>query len=143
LRLGGTNLNGFVLADCVLPRLDAATETELATIALRLCAVLPWHGMLWQQACDEGWLAAAEPVVEPHQRRALATRIDLLTGRAFGLAVDDVAWIVRGCGLPSSAQRNTAAVHGKGFWRIERELPREQRRPIRWLAAASQAQSAY
>ncbi|HEU4419169.1 MAG TPA: N-6 DNA methylase, partial [Planctomycetota bacterium] len=84
LRLGGTNLNGFVLADCVLPRLDAVTELELATIALRLCAVLPWHGSLWQQASDEGWLAGGEPAVELQQRRALATRIDLLTGRAFG-----------------------------------------------------------
>jgi len=140
LRLGGTNLNGFVLADCVLPRLDAATESELAAIALRLCAVLPWHGPLWQQASDEGWIAASEPAVEPQQRRELATRIDLLTGRAFGLTADDVAWIVRGCGLPSPAARRSApAGHGKGFWRVERELPREQRRPCRWLAAASQA----
>ncbi|HEU4418086.1 MAG TPA: hypothetical protein VFT55_04060, partial [Planctomycetota bacterium] len=108
--------------------------------ALRLCAVLPWHGSLWQQASDEGWLAGGEPAVEPQQRRALATRIDLLTGRAFGLAVDDVAWIVRGCELPPSRLRRSVPVrHGKGFWRVERELTAEQRRPCRWLAAASRA----
>jgi hypothetical protein len=104
-----------------------------------LCAVLPWHGPLWQQARDEGWSTAREPAVEPQQRRELATRIDLLTGRAFGLTADDVAWMVRGCEQAAS----TAAKHSKGFWRVERELPREKRRPCRWLTAASQQSSAY
>ncbi|HEX6810318.1 MAG TPA: N-6 DNA methylase, partial [Planctomycetota bacterium] len=143
LRLGGTNLNGFVLADCVLPRLDAATENELATLALRLCAVLPWHAPLWQQAVDEGWLGAREPALDPELRSALATRIDVLAGRAFGLAADDVAWIVRGCELPSStlARRRSPAGHDKGFWRVDRELPPDRRRPCRWLAAVSQHQA--
>jgi hypothetical protein len=83
LRLGGTNLNGFVLADCVLPRLDDATEAELATLALRLCAVLPWHGPLWQQAIDEGWLGPREPAVEPQQ----ATRAGHADRSAHGARV--------------------------------------------------------
>ncbi len=130
LRLGGTNLNGFVLADCVVPPLDAASEQELATLALRLCAVLPWHGPLWATAAAEGWHAAAAPAVDAAERRALATRIDICVGRAFGLDVEHVAWIVRGCDRPRAS-----GGHRKGFWRVDRALPPADRRPVRWLAA--------
>ncbi|MEO6595551.1 MAG: N-6 DNA methylase [Planctomycetota bacterium] len=140
LRLGGTNLNGFVLADCWLPQLDEATETELARLALRLSAVLPWHEALWRQALDEGWCEQCNPEVAAEERRALSTRIDLLTGRAFCLTADDVAWIVRGCNGPTAGLRGTRAInHAKGFWRVDRALQAEQRRPRRWLAAVQRA----
>ncbi|MBL8730033.1 MAG: N-6 DNA methylase [Planctomycetes bacterium] len=130
LRLGGTNLNRFVLEDCVVPRLDDAIERELARLALRLCAVLPWHGALWRQADVEGWRGDAMPALDAGVRRTLATRLDGLVGRAFGLTPDDVAWIVRGCDRtrPSNS-------HRKGFWRVDRRLVPEERRPVRWLRA--------
>ncbi|MBX3464618.1 MAG: N-6 DNA methylase [Planctomycetes bacterium] len=130
LRLAGTNLNRFVLEDCVVPRLDDAAEAELAVLALRLCAVLPWHGPLWALAAAEGWCDAAQPATDPGERRALATAIDVRVGRAFGLGPDAVAWIVRGCDLPRPA--NT---HRKGFWRVDRDLPPAHRRPVRWRRA--------
>ena len=40
-RLGGTNLNGFVLADCVLPRLDDAVAIELARLAQQAARLEP------------------------------------------------------------------------------------------------------
>lgn len=138
LRLAGTNLNGFVLTDCVLPRLDAATATDLSRLALRLCAVLPWHADLWRAAEAEGWHPEAGPALAAGEREALATRIDLLVGRAFGLSADDVAWIVRGCDLPVEALRagRDGRLHAKGFWRIDRSRPANERRPRRWLVAA-------
>ncbi len=134
LRLGGTNLNRFVLRDCVVPRLDDRAEAELARLALQLCAILPWHTYLWRAAHDEGWHdddwgERAAPAIDAAERRTLATRIDVLAGRAFGLSRDDVAWIVRGC------DQAAAPAHAKGFWRVERELPPHERRPARWLAA--------
>lgn len=129
LRLGGTNLNGFVLRDCVLPRRDEGTEVELARLALRLCAMLPWHGPLWRMARDEGWGEGGAPARAAAERRELTTRIDVLAGRAFGLTRDDVAWITRGCDQPAGAE------HAKGFWRVDRALPPAERRPNRWLAA--------
>lgn len=136
-RLGGTNLNAFVLADCVAPHLDAASERELAQLALRLCAILPWHGSLWQSARDEGWGDGLAPATASDERQAIATRIDLLAGRAFGLTTDDVAWIVRGCDRDAARlrARDTADLPLKGFWRVDRDLPPPQRRPLRWLAA--------
>jgi hypothetical protein len=131
LRLGGTNLNRFVLEDCVVPRLDDETESELARCALQQSAILPWHEVLWQLAYAEGWRGAATPALADDARRALSTRIDLLVGRAFGLTADDVAWVVRGC----DRARPTNS-HRKGFWRVDRKLSPAERRPVRWLHAA-------
>ena len=138
-RLGGTNLNGFVLADCVLPPLADASAQELAQLALRLAAILPWHDGLWQQAAHEGWAPSEGPARTDVERAELATQIDVRTGRAFGLDLDDVAWITRDCERPSAEllRGRGVAADAKGFWRIDRTLPPPQRRPNRWRAAAA------
>jgi len=123
-RLTGTNLNGFVLSDCVLPRLDDATEVALARLALRLCAVLPWHAQLWQRARDEGWHdGAAAPAITGNERRVLFAQLDVTVGRAFGLDATDV-------------ERITTDDGPRGFRRVDRDLEPADRRPQRWLAAA-------
>ena len=136
VRLGGTNLNAFVLADCVLPRLDDGLEHELADLALALCAVLPWHAPLWATAHALGF-GTVPPAFAAAARGALHTRIDRLVGRAFGLRPVDIAWITRDCELPSGElARRARTLPTKGFWRIDRELAPAQRRPLRWRAAA-------
>ncbi len=126
MRLGGTNLNRFVLTDCMLPVVDEQRTTELAVLALRLCATTRWTHDLWHLAQTEGWCGARDPVTNAQQRRELTTTIDVSVGAAFGLSYSDVEWLTRG------------EPFVKGFWRIERELPEEQRRPRRWLAALRQ-----
>ena len=131
-RLGGTNLNGFVLADCLLPRLDDGLATELAGLALCQNAILPWHEALWQQAAAEGFGAGGNPARTASSRAAIATRIDLLVGRAFGLDAAAVQWLTRGCEDDAAGQPRPA----KGFWRIDRDQSPATRRPLRWRDAA-------
>lgn len=133
LRLGGTNLNGFVLADCVLPVLDDDDADRLARAALALCAILPWHTELWDRAHAEGWCGDAAPARDVASRRRLQTTIDVAVGRAFGLSPDDVAWLTRGCDDPPDPS------FAKGFWRVDRDLPPAERRPNRWRCAAAAA----
>ena len=123
MRLAGTNLNRFVLADCVLPTVGDNTQRELATLALRMCATTRYSESLWQLAQIEGWCAGPSPAITPDERRKLTTRIDVLVGDAFGLRHDDVEWICRG------------QPFAKGFWRIETDLAPQERRPNRWLRA--------
>ena len=123
MRLGGTNLNGFVLSDCVLPVLDDQQTTRLARLALRMCATSPWTNALWEMAQGEGWCERPDPAIDPSQRRELTTTIDVTVGQAFGLTAADVAWMTRG------------EPFIKGFWRVERDLPESERRPQRWLTA--------
>jgi hypothetical protein len=125
MRLGGTNLNRFILTDCMLPQVDSDTETELAQLALRMCATTPWTKELWNRANLEGWCSELAPITQASERRRAATRIDQLVGQSFGLSPEDIAWMTRGQPFI------------KGFWRIERELPQAQRRPNRWLKAAT------
>ncbi|MBL8754954.1 MAG: N-6 DNA methylase [Planctomycetes bacterium] len=126
LRLSGTNLNAFVLGDCVLPELDAAVALELAKSALHLCASVPVCAGLWEMARSEGWVSGDVPTLDAVARRSLYTSIDVLVGRAFGLTTDDVAWITRDD--PSNA---------RGFWRLDREVAAADRRPTRWLKAVT------
>ena len=121
MRLGGTNLNRFVLTDCMLPQLDDATTTTLAIAALRLCATTPWTDSLWQLAHTEGWCNTPTPVTDAEERRRLTTSIDVTVGNAFGLTKADIEWLTRG------------EPFAKGFWRIERHLPEADRRPQRWV----------
>jgi hypothetical protein len=144
LRLTGTNLNRFVLEDCVLPATAPAQDEELARLALRLCAVLPWHGPLWDAARAEGWLPGAwapatHAVLDRDVRIGLAARIDAIVGAAYGFDRDDVAWIVRDCERPPGARDPAATTERsqRGFWRVDRDLPPAGRRPVRWLALVS------
>lgn len=131
LRMGGTNLNRFVLSDCVLPKVSDAVRDELARGALQLCATTRWSEALWEQAAREGWAAGAAPIREAAARREQQTRLDLLVGRAFGLDEDDVAWLTRG------------RPFAKGFWRVERALPEPERRPSRWRRSAAADRAGY
>ncbi len=137
LRLVGTNLNRFVLADTVWPRVEAAQRAAIAQLALRLAAVHPWDHALWRLALAEGLVPAAV-VATPAERSALRMRLDLLVARAFGLGGDDLRWILRDCDRPVAALRTAAGrrdLPGKGFWRIDRALPPTQRHPVRVLGA--------
>jgi hypothetical protein len=126
LRLSGTNLNAFVLADCVLPQLDDATAAALAGLSLQLCASVPATAPLWDLARAEGWAPAPSASLDTDARRRLYTDIDVLVGSAFGLSIENVAWITR-------EDRSNP----RGFHRLDRDLPTAARRPARWRAVSS------
>lgn len=132
-RLAGTNLNRFVLEECVLPRVGSGERRAIANLALRLSAILPWQRPLWTAAATEGWLDAAPPApteLAAAARRQLLAELDARTALAFGLGPAELGWMLRDCDLPTARLRRAAAqLDGRGFWRIDRLLPPDQRRP--------------
>ncbi|MGE3174411.1 MAG: N-6 DNA methylase [Planctomycetota bacterium] len=138
-RLCGTNVNGFVLADTVLPRCDDGARFAIAALALQLSAVLPWHGGLWAQARAEGWVpAVARPVTDAAARRRLLADLDAAVAEAFGLGADDLGWMLRACDLaPALLQRREVVrrLDPRGFWRVDRTLEPAARRPALAMAA--------
>ena len=150
LRLGGTNLNRFVLADTVLPRADASMQTAIAHLVLRLCAILPWHARTWQLARAEGWLppdwsSATHASHDDQERRQLRAALDVAVAQAFALEHTDLAWILRDCDHPAPRLRDlafTRQLDGKGFWRVDRDLPVAARHPQLVLAAGVAAVNA-
>jgi len=140
-RLGGTNVNGFVLADVVVPEATAAAQRAIAQAALQLCAVLPWHGVLWDRAAAEGW----RPAPAGPDRMAVRVRLELAVAASFGLLTADLEWMLRDCEHSAAALADRAFVRGldrKGFWRVDRELAPASRLPVRVLAAARRARNA-
>ena len=144
-RLAGTNLNGFVLADTVLPIATDNDRAEIAEIALRMCAMLPWHGPMLVRAHSEDLLRdRVQPALDQSVRDELRIRLELLVARAFGLGTDDLEWMLRDCDLPVERLQDrqaTARLDPKGFWRVDRKLPPHLRLPIRTLIAANSAAS--
>ena len=142
-QLAGTNLNRFVLEELVGPRLSAAAGNAIAVLVLRLCAVLPWQESLWQLAGDEGWLPDGVSFAQDAARllavrRQLRVELDVAVARAFGLDGEDLAWILRDCDRSAAALRvgrQQRVLDPKGFWRLDQQLPPQQRHTLRVLAA--------
>jgi hypothetical protein len=139
-RLGGTNVNGFVLADTVLPRATEARRAAIARLVLPLSAVLPWHAALFEVARSEGWWhGSTAPCTRDEERRGLYARLDLEVAAAFSLDVRDLEWMLRETGLPTrelADRRRTQQLDPKGFWRVDRWLEPAARLPQRILALA-------
>lgn len=145
-RLAGTNLNAFVLADTVLPRVDEAQRAAVAVRALALCAVLPWHATLWERARAEGWsVHGRAPALDAEARTERRVELEVLVARAFELTRDDLAWMLRNCDLPTEVLRDrgaTSRLDPKGFWRVDRGLDPGKRLPVRVLRAAAEPSAA-
>ncbi len=76
-------------------------------------------------------------LLEPSNMVQAVQGICLSGGSAFGLDDGAIAWITRDCERPAATLRRPPAdVSTKGFWRVDRDLPPELRRPNRWRAAA-------
>ena len=141
LRLSGTNLNRFVLEDTALPACDRATQVAIAQRALRLCAILPWHTTTWHIAQQEGWLPmtwspATHAATRAAERRQIHAELEAYVAYAFGLTAADFAWMLRDCAHPVETLRKpafTRSLNQRGFWRIDRELPPEERLPAQAL----------
>lgn len=141
LRLSGTNLNRFLLEDTVLPACDLATQVAIAQRTLRLCAILPWHASSWRASQREGWLPAdwsfaTHAATADAERRRIHAELEAYVAMAFGLTADDFAWILRDCAHPAASLRKSTLTRGldqRGFWRLDRELPPEERLPARAL----------
>ncbi len=134
-RLAGTNVNGFVLADMVLPCATPEQRRAIAAAAVQLGAILPWHEPLRRAAVAEGLPAWTGPI----DRASVRIRLELAVADAFGLEPTDLDWMLRDCDHPVTALANRVfarRLDPKGFWRVDRELPPSARLPMRVRAAA-------
>lgn len=137
-RMGGTNLNRFVLQDTVWP---AATDLldEIASLTACLSWIGPRFAPCWPLARQQGWLDRdARPASEPSARRALNVQLDLAVARAFGLDRDDLAWMLRDCDHSCANLRDARFrrdLDPKGLWRVDRDRQPQERLPVRVLQA--------
>ncbi|MDA8065778.1 MAG: hypothetical protein M0031_09820 [Thermaerobacter sp.] len=129
-RCGGLNLNFFYLAETPLPIVDDPDVRRFLTLnAASLTFVHKMFAPEWlrlrerypelgERPWQEHWAVTAS---ERLRRRCM---LDAVVAHVYGLDYDDLAYILR-----DDADEPT------GFWRVDRELPREQRQTTLTLEA--------
>jgi len=126
-RLGGNNLNHYILRETPLPRVERMLDMpELPVLVASLCWPLPRFAQCWQNNIA----SKAKYVHEPRERRRIRARLDALVARAYGLKARDLDWILRDCEHSAERLANrefTRSLDQKGFWRVDRQLPCSER----------------
>ena len=131
-RLGGATLNWYVLAEAALPRVS-----DVAGL-LPIVKKLNLFPSLFAP------LKAAQPTdvpdaLHPRERLRLRAMVDAAACAAFGLDAADLCHVLRDCDLPTDVvgPRSSAAasLDPRGFWRVDRDKPPEQRHTVLTLVA--------
>ncbi|MHC5065413.1 MAG: Eco57I restriction-modification methylase domain-containing protein, partial [Planctomycetota bacterium] len=130
-RLGGLNMSWFMLSETVLP--DRQQAAAVIPLLAGACARLALQGPMFATEAKE--LLAAGIRVDQSElgaadRQDLRASIEALVARLYGLDGDDFAWILRDCAHPVEELKRRdfqRTLDPKGFWRVDRELPPEER----------------
>ncbi|MBS2002495.1 MAG: Eco57I restriction-modification methylase domain-containing protein [Cyanobacteria bacterium SZAS LIN-5] len=139
LRLVGNNLNYFILQECFLPR-PALLFSDVAI--LEIAARLNWN--------ERHFAPALKPFMSPPEnsskleeteRLRLRCALDALIADIYGLDVDDLEYILRGCDSVQPGRRvkgggtSELKASPRGFWRVDKEKPPEARQTVLTLDA--------
>ncbi|SAL04028.1 Eco57I restriction-modification methylase [Caballeronia arationis] len=136
-RLGGLNLNYFVVAETATPALSAEGLRRVSEIGMRLG--LPdrafaeyWLGYRSKSKSWFRYLALTE-----HERARLKAINEAVCAWYFGLEWGDFLTVLEGCDLPQDrlSGGNSKHLNPKGFWRIDKDMPPELRHPVLSLVA--------
>ncbi|MFA4906919.1 MAG: hypothetical protein WC602_01480 [archaeon] len=123
-RLGGANINNFYLDEIPI------SKKELPKILINLIANLnipnPVFSMVWLLLKHRFNISYQRNLwaLTPHERLRLRCILDAVIAELYGLDYVDFAWILRDD--PSDP---------KGFWRVDKEKPKELRHTTLALAA--------
>nr|MBA3822742.1 hypothetical protein [Ktedonobacterales bacterium] len=128
-RHGGAHLNYFILEETPLLHSFIAMRYPLAQWAARLTLIHPLWAREWLAAKQAFPAFGARPwrawwATTPTERLRLRCMIDAVVAHVWGQTEDDFAWLLR-----------DDKDDPKGFWRVDKELPVEQRQTTQTLAA--------
>ncbi len=138
LRLGGLNLNYFVVAETGLLRRQVLSSA-VPRIAAGLSFAHPWFAPVWVDAAPSlGRCPPREWALTPHERLRLRCILDAIVAVLYGLDHDDFAWILRDCDHPAARLSDKSfcrTLDPKGFWRVDKGQDPELRHTVLSLAA--------
>lgn len=144
-RLGGTNLSDFIMAETGVPP-PSRVGDAVAGCATRLSRASLMWSVEWLSTVayrEEPWRRLW--AITPHERLRLRCMLDAVVAKLYGLAYDDLAWILRDCDHPveSVTDRSFARrLDPKGFWRVDKDKDPELRHSVLSLVALRDLESA-
>ncbi len=128
-RLGGLHLNYFVVAETPLIPPSYIRQSPCAQLTARLNFIMPRFASQWLELLDTypdlielHWRRLW--AITTHERLRLRCILDAITAEFYKLSYDDFAWILRD--VPTNP---------KGFWRVDKDRPKELRQTTLALAA--------
>jgi hypothetical protein len=144
-RCGGLHLNYFVIEETPLVKRPAVAKHLLrSALALTMpsaCFAPEWYrhllkGLFLKEA--DGW--KYQWAVTPHERLRQKCIIDAIVAFVFGLNIDDLSWILKGCAHPKTVVMDRNQNEPKGFWRVDKDQDPELRQTVLTIAALSDLQ---
>ena len=130
-RLGGTNLNWYVLAEGILPN---AQGLRLSTAVHRLNLFPRQFSQILTIRATH-----AKPALLYGERIRLRSIADALASAAYGCTTEDLHHILRDTDLPTAdllaGSKRYASLDARGFWRVDRDVPPEIRHTVLTLVA--------
>jgi len=141
LRLGGINLNYFVIAETPLICPHPILKNFVSRLALSQSCSHIIFSPVWLELGHEirqvvAWRQLWS--ITPHERLRIRIILDALIAELYGLDFDDLYWIMRQCDYPVDQTGNNAftrALDSKGFWRVDKDRSPELRHTVLTLAA--------
>ncbi len=137
-RLGGTNLNWYVLAECPLPRTTKMSGAGCYSPMANSVGKLNLFPSLFApvRATQSNH---APDALHPGERLRLRTMVDAVTCATFAIDAADIRHVLRDCDLPpdgvGSRSPGSASLDPRGFWRVDRDQPPELRHTVLTLVA--------
>jgi hypothetical protein len=136
-RLGGLNLNYFVLAETPIPALDETNLQRVVSNGIRLALPDKLFAEQWLsfQSDEVGWRRMF--ALTRHERLRLRTINEALTAAQFGLAWEDfrVALDQTDLAIEQLGSEQVKSLNPKGFWRTDKDKPPELRHTVLSLIA--------
>lgn len=141
-KMAGNNLNYFVVEECPLPVFNSRNQPLLKRISRLVAHIALSHLRFSSELLKLGFTYVPTPDVE--QERQIRAYIDVLVAQAYGLDFDDLSFVIDGNRDAKSdvyvANRlvgnQSLRANVKGFFRVDRDLPIEERLPHRVLQNA-------
>ena len=117
-RLGGTNLNWYVLSEGIIPKRSAPPPSKSAQI-LNLFSNQFSQARALSDANTKNALLLGERV-------RIRSVVDAVASAAYGCTSDDLHHILRDVDLPTGElakrSRDSDSQDARGFWRVDRDL---------------------
>ena len=136
-RLGGLNLNYFVVAETPTPALSAEGLRRVSEIGMRLALPSRAFAEHWIGYKSENTSWYQFMALTDFERARLKAINEALCARYFGLDWGDFLTVLEDCDLPQErlSGANAKQLNPKGFWRIDKDIPPELRHPVLSLIA--------
>jgi hypothetical protein len=136
-RLGGLNLNYFVVAETPTPALNAEGLQRVSEIGMRLGLPNRAFAEYWLKYRSERRSWFYFMALTAHERARLMAINEALCACYFGLEWADFQTVLEGCDLPQDklSGGSSKQLNPKGFWRIDKDMLPELRHPVLSLIA--------